>query len=179
MKLYLTALTLVPMLLFIGACSQQDIIPEHLEGRVDQDLRFTEVKENPDAYQGKLVLAGGQVLSADRLKEGTKIEVLQYPLTNQLVPERRRESSKGRFIAMDMANHVSDPAVLADNSLVTLVGKVDGTTTVKIGEVEEQVPKLKIEHITVWDHDSLQPYYGYQAPYAWGYGAYYGRTLYW
>lgn len=168
------------LLLSTAACSRQDVIPEHLEGRVDRDLRYAEVKDNPDAYRGKLMLAGGKVLSAKRLKEGTRIEVLQIPLSSDLVPEEQKEESKGRFVAIDKeGTNIVDPAVVEDDKLVTVVGEVLGTTTIKIGEVEQQVPELEIKHVTVWDRDRLRPYYGYRAPYAWGYGPYYGRALYW
>jgi outer membrane lipoprotein len=180
MTLRHTILTVIPVLLIAGACSRHDLVPERLEGQVDRDLRYVDVKESPDAYRGKLMLAGGKVLSAERLKEGTRIEVLQYPLTADLVPDENGEPSKGRFIAMDTeGSHISDPAVLDDDKLVTLVGEVVGTATVKIDEIEERVPKLALKHVTVWDKDRLRPYYGYRSPYAWGYGPYYGRGYYW
>jgi outer membrane lipoprotein len=158
------------------ACSQE-VIPEKLEGKVDRDLRFVEVKENPEAYQGKLVLAGGKVLSAKQQEDGIRIEVLQMPLSSDLVPEDRR--SHGRFIAMDTEGHVADPAVLDEHEKVTVVGEVVGTDTVKIDQVKEEVPKLRIKHVTVWDRDRIRPYYGYRSPYAWGYGRYYGYPYYW
>jgi len=161
------------------ACHRQDVIPQGLEGKVDRHLRYVEVKSNPDAYRGKLMLAGGKVLSAQRLKEGTQVEVLQIPLSSDLVPEEQQEESKGRFVAIDHGQNVVDPAVLEDNKLVTIVGEVIGSTTIKIDEVEQRVPELEIKHVTVWDRDRLRPYYGYRAPYAWGYGPYYGRALYW
>jgi outer membrane lipoprotein len=173
-------LTVIPILVLAGACSRTDVVPDRLEGQVDRDLRYVEVKDNPDLHRGKLMLAGGKVLSAERLEEGTSIEVLQYPLSKDLIPEERRERSKGRFVAVDRdGKHIIDPAVLEDGRLVTLVGEVLGTTVIKIDEVEERVPKMAIEHVTVWDQDRVHPYYGYGAPYAWGYGPYYGRSLYW
>jgi outer membrane lipoprotein len=177
-------LAVIPLLLFAGGCSTQDVIPERLEGQVDRDLRYVQVKENPDVYRGKLMLAGGKVLTAKRLKEGTRIEVLQIPLSSDLVPEEGREESesKGRFVAMDTEQNVVDPAVLDDNRLITVVGEVVGSTTVKIDEVEMQVPQLAVKHITVWDRDRLRPYYpyyGYRAPHAWGYRGYYGYPYFW
>ena len=172
-------LAVIPFLLLVGGCNRQEVIPERLESQVDRDLRYVQVKENPEAYRGKLMLAGGKVLSAKRLKAGTRIEVLQIPLSSDLVPEEKGEASKGRFVAMDTEQNVVDPAILDDNKLITIVGEVVGSTTIKIDEVEMQVPQLAVKHITVWDHDRLQPYYGYRAPYAWGYRGYYGHRYYW
>jgi outer membrane lipoprotein len=173
-------LSVLPVLLLASGCNRHEVIPERMESQVDRDLRYVDVKENPEQYRGKMMLAGGKVLSATRTEEGTRIEVLQYPLSSDLVPEEQRMQSKGRFVAVDMeGNHVIDPAVLEDNEFVTLVGEVAGTTTIKIDQVEEQVPKLKIKHVTVWDKDRLRPYSGYHAPHTYGYGPYYGRSRYW
>ena len=175
------SLAIIPFLFLVG-CNRPDVIPERLEGKVDRDLRYGQVKENPGMYRGKLMLAGGKVLSATRLKEGTRIEVLQIPLNSDLIPDERAELSKGRFVAMDFGQNVVDPAVLDDNRHITLVGEVVGSTAVKIGEVENQVPQLIVKHITVWDRDQLRaysPYSGYYAPYGWGYRGYYGYPYYW
>lgn len=169
---------MVVFLLTAAACSRQELIPERLESQVNRDLRFAEVKESPDLYRGKLILVGGKVLSATRLKEGTRIEVLQRPLSTDLVPEEAEESH-GRFVAMDVDNNVIDPAELEDSKLITMVGEVVGMDTVKIDQVTQGVPKLRIKHVTVWDRDRLRPYYGYRSPYAWGYGGYYGYPYYW
>jgi outer membrane lipoprotein len=175
-------LAVIPLFLLAGGCSRQDVIPERLESQVDRDLRYVQIKDNPDAYRGKLMLAGGKVLSAKRLNVGTRIEVLQIPLSSDLVPEEGRETSKGRFIAMDTEQNIVDPAVLDDHKLITVVGEVVGSTSVKIDEVEMHVPQLAVKHITVWDRDRLRPYYpyyGYRAPYAWGYRGYYGYPYFW
>jgi outer membrane lipoprotein len=163
--------------LVMTGCARQEVIPEKLEGKVDRDLRFVDVKQNPEAYRGQLVLVGGKVLSAKQLENGIRMEVLQMPLSADLVPEDRQ--SHGRFIAMDAEGHVADPAVLNEHERVTVVGEVVGTDAVKIDEVKQEVPKFRVKHVTVWDRDHIRPYYGYRYPYAWGYGRYYGYPYYW
>lgn len=175
------SLAVIPFLFLVGCTRPPDVVPERLEGKVDRDLRYVQVKENPDMYRGKLMLAGGKVLSATRVKEGTRIEVLQIPLSSDLVPEGQ-ETAKGRFVAVDLEQHVADPAILDDNKRITLVGEIVGSTTLKIDEIEKQVPQLIVKHITVWDRDHMRAYYpyrGYYAPYGWGYRGYYGYPYYW
>ncbi len=170
----LMGLAVIPSLVVAGACTRTDVVPEHLEGHVDRDVRYIDLKRDPHAHQGKLVLTGGKVLSTERAEEGTSLQVLHYPLSKDLVPEEQFDRSKGRFVAVDRnGRHISDPAVLDEGRLVTLVGEVLGTTVVKIDQVEERVPKVAIEHITVWDQDRLHPYAGYGVPYDWGYGRVY------
>jgi outer membrane lipoprotein len=64
--------------------------------------------------------------------------------------------------------------VFKEHEMVTVVGEVVGTDTVKIDQSKEEVPKFLVKHLTVWDRDRVRPYYGYYSPYAWGYGRYYG-----
>lgn len=175
------------LLCLVGVACQRDVIPERLEGQVDKDLRYSDIKNNPQAHRGKLMLAGGKVLSAKRVNEGTMIEVLQIPLSEDLMPTGREADSKGRFVVIDRGgDQVSDPEVFNDEKKrVTVVGEVLGTTTVQIDEVQQQVPQLAVKHITVWDWDRVKggygPYAGYGYPYGWGagYRGYYGYPYYW
>jgi outer membrane lipoprotein len=178
------SLSLVLLCLVAGACHRADVVPDRLEGRVDKDLRYSDIKNNPEAYRGKLMLAGGKVLSAKRTQEGTRLEVLQIPLSEDLMPTGRDTESKGRFVVIDRGNNISDPAVFDDEKTrVTVVGEVLGMTTIQIDEVQQQVPQLALKHVTVWDWDRTRsgyaPYYGYGYPYAWGYRGYYGYPFYW
>lgn len=168
-----------------SACQSKDVIPERLEGRVDKDLRYSDVKNNPANHRGKLMLAGGKVLSAKKTQNGTLIEVLQIPLSEDLIPTGKETESKGRFVVIDRSgDQVSDPAVFDDDKKrVTVVGEVLGMTTIQIDDVQQQVPQLAIKHITVWDWDRMNsgygPYRGYGYPHAWGYRGYYGYPYYW
>jgi outer membrane lipoprotein len=172
------ALGMVSLFLFASACQREGVIPDNLQGRVDRHLRYADIKKDPETYRGKLMLAGGKVLSAKRTSGGTQIEVLQIPLSKDLVPTARDTESKGRFVAIDSGNdQISDPAVFSDdNKRVTIVGEVLGSTTVQIDDIQQQVPRLAIKHITVWD--GYQPYYGYKGPYDWGNRGYYGYPNY-
>lgn len=174
----------IVLLCFVASACQKDVIPERLEGRVDKDLRFSDIKNNPETHRGKLMLAGGKVLSAKRTQDGTRIEVLQIPLSEDLIPTGRDSESKGRFVIIDNGDQVSDPAVFQDeNKRLTVVGEVLGMTTVQIDEVQQQVPQLGLKHLTIWDWDRMKsgyyPYSGYRYPHAWGYRGYYGYPYYW
>jgi outer membrane lipoprotein len=125
-------------------------------------------------YKGKLMLVGGKVLSAERSTEGTKLEVLQVPLS-RLIPDGPETESKGRFVVIDNRGQVSDPAIVNNEKRITVVGEVLGTTTVTIDEVRQSVPLVAIKHVTVWDWDRPKAgdarYYGYGYP-IWGYRGY-------
>ena len=50
---------------------------------------------------------------------------------------------------------------------------------IKIDAVKDEVPTLRLKHVTVWDQDRLHPSYGYLYPYTYGYAGYYGYPLRW
>ena len=108
------------------------------------------------------MLAGGQVLSALRKQDGTHIEVLQIPLSENLIPDGHESASKGRFVVIDYGSgQVTDPAIFdKGNTRITVVGKVLGSATVTIDDVQLKVPQLALKHVTVWDWDRVQS--GYQ-----------------
>ena len=89
--------TIASIVLLTDGCNRTNVIPERLEGKVDRDLRYADIKDNPQADQGKLMLAGGKVLSAHRKQDGTHIEVLQIPLSQDLIPDHNVAESKGRL----------------------------------------------------------------------------------
>lgn len=121
------------------------------------------------------MLAGGEVLSAKRTQQGTELEVLQIPLSEELIPTGRDAETKGRFVIIDRNNDkVPDPAVFSDEKKrVTVVGEVVGMTTIKIDDVQQQVPELAVKNITVWDWDQRNsghgPYYSYAYRYGYPY----------
>jgi outer membrane lipoprotein len=173
------AFVLAPLLLFCAsACAQRDVIPQRLEDRLDRDLRFAEVQRQPDAYRGKLMLVGGKVMSVKPVKDGTRIELLEMPLSPDLLPDVTRQGANSRFVVMDLDKKISDPAVLENNELITIVGEVLGSDIVTIDEHTQQVPKFAIRHVTVWERDSLLPFHGYTVPTPSGYGRYtFGQDL--
>jgi len=157
------------------ACSRYHVIPKELEGQVDRTVNFEQIKESPSSERGRLVVLGGEVLSATRLEDKTQIEVLQLPLTDDLVPTTERTESKGRFLAFDSGKEIVDPAILKEGTPVTIIGEVKGETTGRLGESEYHYPTLAIQDMTVWDKQSMvpraYPYYGYY--YGYGYRPYY------
>jgi outer membrane lipoprotein len=143
------AFVLAGMLLVLSGCAPQ-IIPKELEGQVDRNVSFLQLKESPATYNGRLVVLGGEVLSAKRGTDNTRIEVLQIPLNASHEPVQDRTSSQGRFLALQ--EQFLDPATVPVGSLVTVVGEVTGTTTMPIDEVQYVYPTLRIRHVQVWEN---------------------------
>lgn len=177
---FLMMIGLCGFVLFADGCTNRPkMVTEQLEGKVDRHLRFANIKHNPESYIGKLMLAGGQVLSSEQVKDGTKFELLQIPLSEDLIPAAREAESKGHFVVIDRNSQLSDLAVFDAPKRVTVVGEVLGSTTVTMDDVARQVPLLALEHVTLWDLDQVRarywPYCGFGDPHEWGY---YGYSCY-
>lgn len=159
----LCALTL--LLMVTGCASTQ----EAGEGQEVNQISFPQVKTAPDSFKGQSVMFGGQILSARRLKEGTRIEILQLPLDRSGHPGSDLTQSQGRFVAMH--RDFLDPATLPPGTRVTVTGAVTGSVTLPLDETEYTYPVIDITHLQVWTRveqaaPRIRPYMG-PGPY-WG-----------
>jgi outer membrane lipoprotein len=165
-------------LVFMVGCSGVQVVPKDLEEQVNRDIPFVQLVENPLPYKGQIIVVGGKVLSAKRLKDSTQIEVLQLPLDRNMKPEESLQQSQGRFIALQ--EEFLDPATLPSGTRVTVVGEVSGKMTLPLDETTYDFPTLVIKRLTVWPPIRtarvLQPY-PYMYPY-WG-PSYYGPYWWW
>lgn len=129
-----------------------DTLPSSLTDQIDYSLRFPEIKESPDRFKGKRVLLGGKILEAKRLKDSTRLVVLQLPLNEEQVPTTELIQSQGRFIAEQQ--EFLDPATVPPDSRITVVGELTGSLTQKLDETDYTYPTLNVIHLKVWP-DSL------------------------
>jgi outer membrane lipoprotein len=156
----------------LASCTPYNVVPKELRSQVDDTVGFTQLHATPDHYVGRIVVLGGEVLSAKRLKDGTRIEVLQLPLDGHQAPSHDRTASRGRFLAFE--KEFLDPATLPAGTRVTIAGEVTGAMTQPLDETEYTFPTLDVKHLTVWpkmDGVYAGPYYPgpYGGPYGyWG-----------
>lgn len=132
----------------VGCSSSPVGIPETLEPRIDKNLTFTQVLASPESYQGRLILLGGEILKAKRLKEGTRFELLQLPLNQYHEPIMDLTRSQGRVLALH--DESLDPATLPTGTMVTFVGEVSGSVIEKIDEADYRYPTMTVKYWHVW-----------------------------
>ncbi|OGW65617.1 MAG: hypothetical protein A3H49_03255 [Nitrospirae bacterium RIFCSPLOWO2_02_FULL_62_14] len=152
----------------MAGCASGSVVPASLQAQIDKTLTFPQLRESPDTYRGHLIVLGGEVLSAKRLKDGTRIEVLEIPLDRSLRPEADRTLSQGRFIAVQ--KEFLDPATIPPGTTITLVGEVTGSVADKLDETDYTYPTVEIKSLKVWprgDTMSRIPYYYYPPSYYW------------
>jgi outer membrane lipoprotein len=162
-----TAVLAIVVCAVLWGCYSSSILPPELQSQVDHGVGFAQLKESPDQYRGRLVLFGGEVLSAKRLKDGTRIELLQLPLDDRQIPIPDKTASEGRFLSIQ--KDFLDPAKIPPGTRMTIAGEVTGSTTLPLDEAEYTYPVLEVKNLTVWpDMDRAWRGSAYPRPY-WGY----------
>lgn len=133
-------------------------------------ITYAQVKAAPETYTGQTMTLGGKVLSAKRLKEETRIEILQLPLASSLKPTMDLSTSQGRFVATK--KEFLDPATIPPGTFVTITGGVAGSVVLPLDETEYTYPVVEIKTLRVWskeeDSPRIRPYIGpghYWGPY--------------
>lgn len=148
----------VSIFMLAAACSTQPVIPESLGSLVDRTVSFRELVNAPESYQGKVVVLGGEVLKAKRVKEGTQIEFLQLPLDQREKPLLDRQQSQGRFLAIQQ--ELLDPATIVVGMKMTIVGEVSEAKMGSLDDVEYRYPVVLVKHLHSWpapSYDQAQP----------------------
>src|SRR5712692_11299462 len=101
---------LAAVLLLASGCASSQLVPADIEPQIARDIPFESLKAEPEKFKGRVVVLGGKVLSARRLKNSTQVEVLQLPLDRADGPILTLPESKGRFLAYQEA--FLDPATV-------------------------------------------------------------------
>lgn len=156
---------LLLLLFFLGGCS---VVPRELRKEVDRSISFSDLKENPEAYVGRKVILGGEIIETKNLQDQTQIEILQKPLGRGSVPLETDESD-GRFLVYHP--QYLDPATYQSGRYVTVMGEIMGGKDLKVGEAEYNYPVLTSKFLYLWP--KARRYYGpYFYPYEYPYYPY-------
>jgi outer membrane lipoprotein len=188
---------LVMQVLLVSACAQSAhqtgryvidrVVPTGLRSQVDETVSFSDLRNAPSQYEGRIIMLSGVVLNAKRAEDKTEIEILQTP-TKSGMPSADRSRSGGRFIAVDSG--IVDPATVEKGSPVTVIGEVSGTMVKPMDEGHYTYPVVVVKQLVDWSQELTpryagygpSPYYGgYYGPYGfspYGYGGFYGYGPY-
>ena len=157
-RTFLTCIVILVPLMFTGCASV--ISTEALE-QVDQRIRFEQILENPEAYEGRTVLLGGEIIEAQNLEEKTLLLVVQRPLCYRDRPCTGGDS-EGRFIVSTPA--FLDPAIFRTGRKITVVGSVEGKEVRPLDEIEYSYPVISERELYLWPSEeyATQPrvYFG-------------------
>ncbi|HMS85801.1 MAG TPA: Slp family lipoprotein [Nitrospira sp.] len=142
------------VVLLVSGCAltrgQTEIVPPDVP-----PLAFAEVKTAPESYTGQSVIFGGKVLGARRLKEGTRIEILELPLGASLQPTTDLSTSQGRFVAL--RKEFLDPATIPVGTFITVTGEITGSITLPLDETAYTYPLIHATSLRVWSEQDEEP----------------------
>ncbi len=126
------------------------VISQEALQEVDEGLYFEEILENPDAYTGKSVLLGGDIIETQTLPGRTVILVLQRPLGFRKRPSTDK-ASKGRFIVE--SSRFLDPAIYSKGRQVTVAGPIRGKEMRPLGKATYGYPVIAGKEIYLWPRE--------------------------
>ena len=166
------------LVLFISGCAH--VISKDLRSNSDLSLTLKQVYQNTNAYKGKSVVWGGEIIETVNQKDGTtQIEVFQRPLGWREEPKETL-ASEGRFLIL--ADKYLDPYIFRRGRKITVAGEIQGEKIKPLGEMDYRYPLLLSKQIHLWEEYYYPvyyyPYYYYDSwwgyPYGWwGFGYYY------
>jgi len=141
--------TLILLAVFLTACTQA--IPQESLKKADPNLTFQMLIKNPERYQGKNILAGGQILGTSTREGETWVEVLQKPLDWQHKPKDTDESF-GRFLIR--FEGFADPAIYTAGKKITVLGEVRGKKVQPLKDMDYAYPVLAPRDHHLWRPES-------------------------
>ena len=142
------------------------VISGPMRQQAQPPLSFAELRANADALKGRTVILGGEILQTDNLREGTRLEILQRPLSESEMP-KLTDTTGGRFMAF--CKEYLDPAVYAPRRRLTVAGEVLGSYVGKVGEVDYTYPLISCGEVHLFPTASAE--LRRSTPYPWWYGA--------
>jgi outer membrane lipoprotein len=167
-------LLLLSSIFFLSGCAH--VISKDLRTKSDLALTLAQVRQNPEAFKGKSVVWGGEIIQTENQKDGTtQIEVFQKPLGWRGEP-KDTNYSEGRYLIL--VDKYLDPYVFRTGRKITVAGEMTGEKIKPLGEMDFRYPVVSSKQIYLWPVYYYQPYpYYYYNPW-WGY-PYWGGYPYW
>jgi outer membrane lipoprotein len=147
------------------ACTTYQVVPDHLKNRLDRETLIEQVEKSPEAYKGRLVAWGGEVLSVTNRENMTQVELLHLPLDRVYRPLDTRTASRGRFLAVDRKNDIKDAALLKNGTLVTVIGEVREPVVRRLDQDSYEYPTLLIEDMTAWEPQPGMKHFSPNSPF--------------
>ena len=137
---------IIGLSLILAGCAGS--ISKEAQSQISYFGPFNTVQQQPEKYQGEIVMWGGKVINTHAKNNATEMVVLQLDLGSQHRPQDN-DDSQGRFIIQ--SSQFLDPAIYPQGTLITVVGSLKGSALRNIGEMEYRYPVIDIAEIKKWE----------------------------
>jgi outer membrane lipoprotein len=131
--------------LIMASCAS--VISKSVMKEVDPNLGFEQLKEDPGAYVGKIVLLGGSIIKTENISDKTNIFILQRPLEFRDEPSSK-DISKGRFILT--VPGFLDPEIYCPGRKITVAGEIMGKEVHSLDEIDYTYPVIAKKELYLW-----------------------------
>ena len=135
------------LLIAMAAVGCRHTISAPVRQQAKPPIPFSKLRQNPDAFMGRTVIVGGDVLSTRNTVQQTFVEVLQKPLDTLEVP-LLTDQTEGRFMAR--CDAYLEPALYDKGRQVTVAGRVLGSYSGKVGDATYVYPLISCLEIHLW-----------------------------
>jgi len=139
-----TVVFLSAALIFSGCATG---ISRQARSQVTYTGPFNTVQLQPETHKGETVMWGGRIIETVNKNGSTELLVLQLGLTDQGFPVDN-DQSQGRFLIRSAG--FMDPAVYPEGTLITVVGRMEGSDPGLIGEMPYTYPVITMIEIKRW-----------------------------
>lgn len=109
---------------------------------------FAQLAASPSGMVGQVVRVGGRILEVGAGESRSEILVLQHPLDPSSDRPKREKGSEGRFLVESKT--FLDPEVFRPSDLVSVVGKVVGSSRRQVGGYSMVLPHIEPIEVKVW-----------------------------
>lgn len=152
---YLWSILLSSICLITIGC--QHTISDSLRQQAEPVVSFQALRADPDAFKGRTIILGGNILKTQNTQQQTSIEILQKPLDRFEAP-LITDQTAGRFIAR--CDQYLDPAIYDQGRQITVAGTILGSYAGQVGEADYLYPLISCVEMHLWpqvSHDTAYP----------------------
>jgi len=171
MKNWSQSFLLLFLTVLLSGCAH--VISKDLREAANPVLTFGDVLKNPNAFKGKSVVWGGEIIETTNKRDGTTLmEVFQRSLNWR---EEPTGPSEGRFLVR--VDSYLDPYVYRKGRKITTAGEILGEEVRPLGEMDYRYPLVLSRQLHLWEYYDGYPYPYYPYP-GWYYDPWYPRWGY-
>jgi outer membrane lipoprotein len=122
------SLVMVSAMTFILAVGCAQPFPSDLLAKVEKNVSYQDFQNEPEKYDGKLFMFGGEIVETKIVQDGAWIVILQKPLDRGGWPGWTDESG-GRFLIITKS--FLDVGAFHRGRSLTVIGEVDGSKALR------------------------------------------------
>ena len=142
-------LAIITTCIFLLSCTTAPIFPPEVTANVDHALTFAIVKASPDAYKGRTIEFGGQILKSRTDGHAIHILVRELPIrTEPFYGPVDSAKLRGMFVVTYQGEMTAQD--LQDGNMLLVVGTVLGTLPETITDLHVRRPTVQAECVHIW-----------------------------